>query len=158
MDIYKEHIRRCAPEYDSLTVKAEKTAYVSDLVNNFINDGFLFIQKNGDDYLLYNMENDKAFKKVRGKIRQALRDFLRNTRDYKWLKALSGLPDISIVEFQSEGPPLPGKDLIDVFNTPLEPEIEQVLDNMAVSSEEGEAFDLDEDMDDLSFSDFPMID
>lgn len=141
MDIYKQTYRRCSPEFDAITTRSEKTAYLSDLVTYFINEGILFIQKDGDNYFRYNMEIDEAFKKVRGKIRQAMKDFLRE-------------------EFQeNEGPVLPGRDLVNVFDAPLELEIEQVLANMEVSSEEGAVDDQvqDEDMDDLSFSDFPMI-
>lgn len=149
MEIYKEYIRGCAPEYGTLTSRIEKTAYVSDLVTNFINNGFIFIQKDGDDYFLYNMETDEAFNKVREKVRQAMRDLLRNTT----------LPEISVLEFQNEGPLLPGRELMKVFD---ELQTEKILGNIVDSSEERETFELDEvkdeGMDEMTFSDFPMMD
>lgn len=148
MDIYKQTYRRCAPAFDALTSKTEKTAYLSDIVTYFINEGIIFTEKDGDNYFRYNMETDEAFKKVRGKIRQAMKDFLRKEKK-------KNVPEISI---QEEVPVVPGTDLSDFFDGfLLEPEMDQLLENMDVSSEEGGFYDLDEvqdeDVDGLSFSD-----
>lgn len=136
--------------------KKGKTQFTSKMVNMLLEHDYIFVNRDDKtkEYFLINTRTTEGFKMVREKVRQAMKDFLRNAPVYEF--------DIS--EFQNEGPPLPGRELMDVFDAPLEPEIEQGLDNMVDSSEEGEAYDLDEvsvkdeNMDDLSFSDFPLMD
>lgn len=150
------------------SLPGKKKKYSSNMVTSLINNGFLFIEKDVDNYLRYNMDTAEAFEKVRGKVRQSMRDFLRKE---KKKKTVLSIPEICILEFQNEGHDFAGKELIYVFDAPLEPEIEQVLDNMLKDSfvEVGDSSNLaetdDKDMDmeevsfsNLSFSDFPMMD
>ena len=171
MDVYKQTIRRCAPKYDAITSWKEKTSYTSDIVTELVSKGILFIEKAGNQFILYDMDTTEAFKKIREKVRQAMMDFLRKktavsipeTSILEVQHKGPDLPEISILEFQNEGPISLGRDLMNVFDAPLDPEITQVLDKMKGYSEEGGGVygleeGQDEEMDDLSFSDFTMMD
>ena len=151
MDVYKQTICRCAQKYAAITCKKEKTSYSSYIVTELVSKGFLFIEKAGDQFILYNMDNAEAFKKIRLKVRQAMMDFLRKKAAVSMpetsILELQGtgpdLPEISIVEFQNEGPVLLGRDLMNVFDAPLDPEITQVHGNMNITSQEdGGAYNL----------------
>lgn len=90
---------------------------------NTLKDAFIFVKckqtkDENDEFFLYNMDSTEGFNAVREKIRQAMKDHL-NQENERLEKALSLIPDISIVEFAGEGRPFPAKALINVFDTPL---------------------------------------
>lgn len=78
MAIYKQTVRSCAQEFDILS-KIEKTAFLSGKITDFVNKGFIFIVKVGDKYFQYNMNTTEAFVEVKGKFRQAMKDFSRRS-------------------------------------------------------------------------------
>lgn len=100
VDIYQQILRRRVREYEAITSKTEKTAFLSGIVTDLVNRGLTFIQKDGERFYRYNMNTAKAFAIVRGKVRQAMMDFSR--KELKRCEAVQAIPGIKLDGLQNE--------------------------------------------------------
>lgn len=76
-DRYVQIIAERAPLYKDIQARKEKTIFTSAIVEKLITDEFIFVQfdkKRNYEYFVYDMDHTEAFKKVREKVVQAIRD------------------------------------------------------------------------------------
>ncbi|GFH61880.1 predicted protein [Chaetoceros tenuissimus] len=77
---YKEIIVQSAPIYQGLPNSRAKTNFANSIVEDLIREGYIFVQcdrDRGNQHFVYNMDNQEARMKVRRKISEAIRFFIR---------------------------------------------------------------------------------
>lgn len=90
---YDKSIAEKAPLYQDIQARKEKTSFTEAIVEKLNTDDFIFVQcdKNRDNqYFAYNMDNEAAFRKVREKVSQAIRDFNLNQSSLDAIQGVDG--------------------------------------------------------------------